>query len=324
MKKISHFASQLFAGLLLISSLSIFGLQSAHAGAGLRGAENFPKVTLYNQDGKPLRFYEDVIQGKVVTINFMFTSCGDSCPLETAKLNDVYRLLGNHIGKNVHMYSITVDPDRDTPAALKAYMKKFQIGPGWQFLTGKKKDIDAIRMKLGMYAKDEKELSDHAITFILGNEATGQWLKRTPFDLPQTLVVTLLGRLQTSPLKSTIPLTASYSGSRITRNATGALEGRDLFKSRCASCHTIGQGDRLGPDLLDVVSKRDRNWLVRWLMAPDEMLKVKDPLAMALYEKYNQVNMPNMKLTKPNTSALILYMEQVSKQVKEDLAKSEK
>ena len=145
-------------------------------------------LLLINQDGETLRFYDDVIKGKVVSINFMFTSCGDSCPLETAKLRKVQKMLGEHAGKDVYMYSITVDPDRDTPEALKAYMQKFNVGPGWQFLTGKKEDIDLVRDALGMYSEEEQELSDHAINFVLGNEATGQWFRRTPFDVPEALV----------------------------------------------------------------------------------------------------------------------------------------
>ena len=62
-------------------------------------------------------------------------------------------------------------------------MQRFKLGPGWQFLTGKKEDIDAIRKSLTMYSEEEDELSDHAINFVLGNEATGTWLRRTPFDI---------------------------------------------------------------------------------------------------------------------------------------------
>ena len=276
-------------------------------------APRFPNVPLINQDGETLHFYDDVIKGKVVSINFMFTSCGDSCPLETAKLRKVQQMLGEHVGKDVYMYSITVDPDRDTPAALKAYMQKFNIGPGWQFLTGKKEDIDLIRKKLGMYSEDEEELSDHAINFVLGNERTGQWLKRTPFDLPETLVSVLIGRLQQHRLSSsTVAARPSYAQSRA---LPAASPGEDLFNTRCTACHTIGQGDKLGPDLLGVVGKRDRQWLIRWLIEPDVMLKEKDPLAMALYTQYNNVPMPNVKLVEKQALDLIQYMQAETRRV---------
>jgi len=280
------------------------------------GADYFPNAALVNQDGKTLHFYDDVIKGKVVTINFMFTSCGDSCPLETAKLREVQKLLGDHVGKDVHMYSISIDPERDTPAVLKAYMKRFNIGPGWQFLTGKQEDIDRIRKKLGMYADDETELSDHNINFIVGNEATGQWLKRTPFDVPQSQVAVLLGRLQTRPLNISGMQQHNYARAKSIR---AAGEGEEVFLSRCSTCHTIGQGQsggKLGPDLLGVSSHRDRLWLIRWLQEPDVMLKEKDPLATALYNRYNQVPMPNLRLSHTTVLHLIEYMQQESRRVK--------
>jgi protein SCO1/2 len=298
--------SAIAAGLLLFTTLSLLYVNPACA------AQQFPNVPLTNQDGETLHFYDDVIKGKVVSINFMFTSCGDSCPLETAKLRKVQQMLGEHAGKDVYMYSITVDPDRDTPAALKAYMQKFNIGPGWQFLTGKKEDIDLIRKKLGMYTEDEQQLSDHQINFVLGNERTGQWLKRTPFDLPETLVSVLLGRLQQHRLVSSAVARPSYAQSHA---LPPARPGEDLFNTRCTACHTIGHGDKLGPDLLGVVSKRDRTWLIRWLQEPDVMLKEKDPLAMALYTQYGNVPMPNVKLAQQQVLDLIQFMEVETRRV---------
>ncbi len=270
------------------------------------GAKYFPNVPLLNQDGKTLHFYDDVIKGKIVTINFMFTSCGDSCPLETAKLRKIQQLLGDHVGTNVHMYSISVDPDRDTPAVLKAYMKKFKVGPGWEFLTGKQEDIDLIRKKLGMYSDDDTELNDHAINFAMGNEATGQWVRRDPFAVPETLVAILLGRLQTHSL-------AALPSYEKTRMLGSAPTGEDLFITRCTVCHTIGGGDKIGPDLQNIVSLRDRKWLKRWLKEPDVMLKEQDPLAYGLYLKYGQVPMPNMRLAEDEIKDLIEYMKNSSK-----------
>lgn len=295
--------------LLLVGTLLLWGGQTANAG---KGGKFFPNVPLINQDGKILHFYDDVIKDKVVSINFMFTSCGDACPLETAKLRQVQKLLGDHLGKNVYMYSITVDPERDTPAAMKAYMKKFNVGPHWQFLTGKKEDIDLVRKRLGMYNRGEDELSDHNVNFMLGNEKNGQWLKRTPFDLPETIVAVLLGRLQTRPL-ATLP---GYTTMTRAHALPEARTGADLFNTRCVSCHTIGEGDKLGPDLLGVVSKRNRAWLVRWIMEPDAMLDEKDPQAIALYNQYNKVPMPNMKLGHKDALDLIEYMQEETRRIK--------
>jgi protein SCO1/2 len=164
-----------------------------------------------------------------------------------------------------------------------------------------------------MFSDEEEELSDHAINFILGNERTGQWLKRTPFDLPETLVSVLLGRLQQYRLSSsTAAARPSYAQSHA---MPPARPGEDLYNTRCTACHTIGQGDKLGPDLLGVVSKRDRQWLIRWLMEPDVMLKEKDPLATALYTQYNNVPMPNVKLVRQQALDLIQFMEVESQRV---------
>ena len=79
------------------------------------GKDYFPNVDLVNQDGKTLKFYDDLIKDKVVAINFIYTHCGDSCPAETASLKRVQALLGDSVGKDVFFYSISIDPDHDTP-----------------------------------------------------------------------------------------------------------------------------------------------------------------------------------------------------------------
>lgn len=283
------------------------GISSAIVSAATR---EYPNVPLINQDGETLHFYDDIVKGKVVSINFMFTSCPDSCPLETAKLRELQRLLGDHAGKDVYMFSISVDPDRDTPEALKAYMKKFNVGPGWQFLTGKKSDIDLIRHTLGMYNDDEQELSDHNINFIIGSDFTGRWMKRTPFDIPEALMTTLLGsRMQRVSLLTNKP---SYAE---TKKLSASLRGEDTYQTRCMACHTIGQGDKSGPDLFDIASRRDHDWLVRWITEPDAMLKEKDPVATALYEQYNRLQMPNLRLSKDEAEDVISLITEVSKRL---------
>jgi len=282
------------------------------------GPDYYPNVTLYNQDGKPLRFYDDMIKGKVVAINFMYTSCGDSCPLETAKLRQVHRLLGKHAGKDVFMYSITVDPENDTPEVLKAYKKKFNIGPDWQFLTGKIEDIDFIRKKLGMYRDDETAVDEHAVNFVLGNEHKGVWLKRTPFDVPEALVVALLGRMQNRSLLAHMAK-PDYTRAHVVADAP---VGQELFTGRCVACHTIGKGHGLGPDLLGVTKRRDRAWLVRWIKEPDAMLKAKDPIATALYEQYNELAMPNIRLKEQEVKDLLEYIEKESNR-QQKLAKNQ-
>jgi cytochrome oxidase Cu insertion factor (SCO1/SenC/PrrC family) len=85
------------------------------------GGDYFPNTLLTDQDGQQMRFFDDMIKGKVVVINFIFTTCSDSCPLETARLRQVQKLLGDRVGKDIFFYSISIDPLSDTPEVLKAY-----------------------------------------------------------------------------------------------------------------------------------------------------------------------------------------------------------
>jgi protein SCO1 len=104
-------------------------------------AHEFPNVALTTQDGQRVRFYDDLLKGKSVAIDLIYTDCKDECPLETARLAQVQKLLGDRIGKDLFMYSITIDPKHDTPEVLKDYADKFHVGPGWTFLTGNEGDI---------------------------------------------------------------------------------------------------------------------------------------------------------------------------------------
>ena len=119
-----------------------FAAPLAHANRW--GADYFPNLPLVTQDGKTVRLYDDLLKGKSVAINVIYTSCKDECPLETARLVQLQRLLGERVGKDIFFYSITIDPKTDTPAVLKDYAAKFGVGPGWTFLTGKMEDIKII------------------------------------------------------------------------------------------------------------------------------------------------------------------------------------
>lgn len=87
-----------------------------------------------------------------------------------------------------------------------------------------------------------------------------------------------------------------------------AERGHTLFQQRCLACHTVGQGDRVGPDLAGVGARRDRAWLTRWISAPDRMLAEHDPLATELLQKYRSVPMPNLGLAPDEVAAVIAYL----------------
>lgn len=134
----------------------------------------FTDVTLVNQFGKPMRFYSDLLKGRVVVINAFFSACKDSCPMMAgtyAKLQDV---LGTHLGKDAYLISISVDSESDTPEKLMAYGERFHARPGWFFLTGEKQNVEFALHKVGL-KPPRKE--DHLTVFMVGNLSTGLWKK---------------------------------------------------------------------------------------------------------------------------------------------------
>ena len=139
-----------FASFIIVCLKSAVCLQGASAG-NRWGANYFPNVPLTTQDGKTADLYDDLLKGKAVVVNLIYTHCQDSCPLETARLAQVQKMLGARVGKDI-FYSISIDPEHDTPEALKAYAEKFHAGPGWMFLTGNKEDINLIGRKLGLFS----------------------------------------------------------------------------------------------------------------------------------------------------------------------------
>lgn len=136
--------------------------------------EYFTDVPLITQDGKTVRLYSDLLQGKVVVINTFFGTCTGSCPKMSAILSGLQDRLGSQLGKDVFLLSFTVDPETDTPEKLKQYAAQFQARPGWYFLTGSKQNVDLAIGKLGpKIARKE----DHSTLFLVGNNRTGLWKK---------------------------------------------------------------------------------------------------------------------------------------------------
>jgi protein SCO1/2 len=148
------------------------------------GASYFTNLVLLTQDNRPVHFYDDLMKDKVVLINFVFTTCKGACSPMTANLAKVQQYLGAHLGQEIVMISVSVDPTTDTPAALKKYADLFKAQPGWYFLTGKKENVDWILYKLGGYVEDKNQ---HGLALIIGNEATGDWVKMHALAKPSDI-----------------------------------------------------------------------------------------------------------------------------------------
>jgi protein SCO1 len=139
---------------------------------------HFPNVSLTNQEGKKVLFYDDLIKNKIVVINFMYTRCEGVCPGITTNLVRVQRILGDRVGRDIFMYSFSLKPKEDTPENMAAYAKMHKAGPGWQFLTGDPADLELLRRKLGFTNPDpaqDADVTQHIGNIRYGNEPLERW-----------------------------------------------------------------------------------------------------------------------------------------------------
>lgn len=145
-----------------------------------RRRNRFPNAALITHEGRKVRFYDDLLKGKTVLLNFLYTVCTAEaiCPLGTANLVELQKILGRRVGKDVFMYSITLDPVNDTPGVLKSYAGAFGVKPGWEFLTGEKEEIERLRRALGYVDLDparDKDPSQHSGMIRYGIEPLERW-----------------------------------------------------------------------------------------------------------------------------------------------------
>jgi len=148
--------------------------------ASVRRRNRFLNVALTTHEGREVRFYDDLIKGKTVFLNFFYTVCTAEaiCPLATANLVGFQEILQGRVGRDVFMYSITLDPVNDTPEVLKSYAKAFGVKPGWTFLTGEKDNIERLRRNLGYVNLDpvkDKDPSQHSGMLRYGIEPMERW-----------------------------------------------------------------------------------------------------------------------------------------------------
>jgi protein SCO1/2 len=301
--------------------LAALGLLAGPAQAARWGKEYVPNVPVVTQDGKTLNFYDDLIKDKIVVLSFIYTSCKDICPLATARLGEAQELLGDRVGRDIFFYSISIEPERDTPERLKQYADAFHAGPGWLFLTGLPEDIKTIRYKFGDRRPD---LADHRNDVVLGNGKTAEWQRENALGDLEHFVRAIedmdrstRGQSQTAavdkPGGETQPARPDVGYDR-----GHVLEGRQpgsaMFVKLCVGCHTIGRGDRVGPDLDGLTLRRSRAWITDFLMNPIKMRARQDPIALALAAKFPGVRMPYLQVHESDAADLISYIDAHSKE----------
>lgn len=145
----------------------------------------FSDVELINQDGQKLHFYSDVLKDKVVIVNSFYTTCSSVCPPMNRNLEKIQEALGERLGKQAFIVSISVDPETDTPLRLKEYASRFHARPGWTFLTGTKENVDWALYRLGQYVEKKDE---HSTVIVIGNEPKGLWKKALGLAKPEELM----------------------------------------------------------------------------------------------------------------------------------------
>ncbi len=175
---------------LAVVSLSALGTVAVQAQESVTGEEErarsyFTNLELINQDGETVRFFDDVMKDKVVVINFIFTNCKGACPLMTHKLTLVRDKLEGYVGEPLQFVSLSLDPLRDTPAAMKEFAKTHNADhDGWVFLTGDAGNLDTIIKKLGQYTDD---MEAHSTMMLAGNVNNAHWIKILPQEQPPAI-----------------------------------------------------------------------------------------------------------------------------------------
>lgn len=159
-----------------------------------------PDVPLVNQDGEPVRFFTDLVDGNVVAMNFIFTTCTTICRPMGAIFAKLQRELGERSGDDVHLISVSIDPVTDTPQRLKAWSEQLGAGPGWTLVTGSKSEVDRLLKSLEVFTPD---FEDHSPTVLVGNARTGTW--KRAYGLASTTQLTQLIDEMVQPAEGNSP-----------------------------------------------------------------------------------------------------------------------
>jgi protein SCO1/2 len=162
------------------------GVSTSENESGLRAsAMSIPDVEMLDQDGRTIHFYTDLVKGKVVAVQFIFTTCTTICPPLGATFARVQKDLGERAGRDVQLISVSVDPATDTPERMKAWGAKFKAGAGWTFVTGQKPQVAELLRALGAASASPAE---HTPALLIGNDLTGQWTRVYGLSRPAILV----------------------------------------------------------------------------------------------------------------------------------------
>ena len=142
-------------------------------------------LVLVDKEGKEMRFGSEAVDDRIVVIDFIYTTCTTVCPILSAVMARVQHNLGERLGEDAWLISISIDPTRDTPQRLNAYARKFGAGPGWIWMTGEKSAVDRVLQGLDSYSA---EIVDHPPSVLIGDARSGKWTRLFGFPTPEHIV----------------------------------------------------------------------------------------------------------------------------------------
>lgn len=158
---------------------------AAKAGGEAAAQPRIPDVACLDQDGKRLRFHTDLVKGKVVVINFIYTNCTYLCTRIGESVARLQTALGDRVGRDVHLISVSTDPVTDTPEKLKAWAARLKAKDGWTLVTGEKAEMDRL---LKVLTGDASGNKTHSPLLLIGNEAKNVWTESYAFENPARLI----------------------------------------------------------------------------------------------------------------------------------------
>jgi protein SCO1 len=216
------------------------------------GRVAIPDVSLVNQDGQRVRFRSDLVKGKIVAVNFIFTSCKGICPPMGANFASLQERLGDRVGNGVELISVSVDPQIDTPQRLDAWRKALGGDRGWTLVTGEKQDVDLLLKEMQVFAADK---SNHSPFILLGDEGAGKWTRVHGLTAPERLAEMIAGmhdewrgahKAASVPRKEDDPAGASSKRAAVAAEASPA----EKYFTNIELLNQHGERRRLYADLL--------------------------------------------------------------------------
>jgi protein SCO1 len=183
--------SAALAALFMIASAPVAAGNAPEdkAASEAKARDYFSNVELVDQNGRSLKFYDEVLKDNIVVISFIFTNCQSACPLMTRNLTMIRDMLREDERRAIQFVSISIDPLRDTPAAMKEFAQKHEAdNGGWPWLTGQPDDVNFVTQRLGSYTDDPEA---HTTTLLAANVPNAHWTKIEPNVPPNGVVARL-------------------------------------------------------------------------------------------------------------------------------------